>query len=35
VREGETKGRSRIFSSVEGAQEIVEERRWGMQFQCK
>ncbi len=35
VREGETKGRSRIVSPVEGAQEIVEERRWGMQFQCK
>jgi hypothetical protein len=35
VREGEAKGRSRIFSPVEGAQEIVEERRWGMQFQCK
>ncbi|HEY6639143.1 MAG TPA: hypothetical protein VIY67_00270 [Nitrospiraceae bacterium] len=35
VREGETKGRTRIFSSVEGAQDIVEERRWGIQFQCK
>jgi len=35
VREGETKGRSRIVSPVEGTQEIVEERRWGMQFQCK
>lgn len=35
VREGETKGRTRIVSSVEGAQDIVEERRWGIQFQCK
>jgi hypothetical protein len=35
VREGETKGRSRIFSPVEGAQEIVEERRWGIEFRCK
>jgi hypothetical protein len=35
VREGETKGRSRMVSPVEGAQEIVEERRWGIQFQCK
>ena len=35
VREGETKGRTRIVSPVEGAQEIVEERRWGIQFQCK
>lgn len=35
VREGETKGRSRTTSPVEGAQEIVRERRWGIQFQCK
>ena len=35
VREGETKGRTRIVSPVEGAQDMVEERRWGIQFQCK
>ena len=35
VREGETKGRIRIVSPVEGSQEVVEERRWGIQFQCK
>ncbi len=35
VREGETKGRSRMASSVEGAQELVRERRWGMEFLCK
>jgi len=35
VQEGETKGRSRMASPVEGAQEIVQERRWGIQFQCK
>ena len=35
VREGEAKGRTRMASPVEGAQEIVEERRWGIQFQCK
>jgi hypothetical protein len=35
VREGETKGRSRMASPVEGAQEILRERRWGMEFQCK
>ena len=35
VREGETKGRTRIVSPVPGAQEVVEERRWGIQFQCK
>ncbi len=35
VQEGETKGRTRMASPVEGAQEIVQERRWGIQFQCK
>ena len=35
AREGETKGRSRVVGAVEGAQEIVQERRWGIQFQCK
>ncbi|MEQ1792697.1 MAG: hypothetical protein ABL970_00785 [Nitrospira sp.] len=35
IREGETKGRSRVAGPVEGAQEIVRERRWGIQFQCK
>jgi hypothetical protein len=35
VREGEAKGRIRIVSPVEGSQDIVEERRWGIQFQCK
>ena len=35
VREGETKGRARVVSPLEGAQELVEERRWGIQFECK
>jgi hypothetical protein len=35
TREGETKGRSRMVSPVEGAQELIRERRWGMEFQCK
>lgn len=35
VREGEAKGRTRMAGAVEGAQEIVQERRWGIQFQCK
>lgn len=35
VREGETKGRLRIAGAVEGAQEAVRERRWGIQFQCR
>ena len=29
VLEGEAKGRTRMVSPVEGAQEIVQERRWG------
>lgn len=34
VREGEAKGRARVVG-VEGSQEFVQERRWGIQFQCK
>lgn len=34
VREGETKGRLRQASPIAGANDIVEERRWGIQFQC-
>ncbi len=35
AREGETKGRTRVVSPLDGAQELVEERRWGIQFECK
>lgn len=35
VREGEAKGRTRVVSPLDGAQEVVEERRWGIQFECK
>ena len=35
VREGEAKGRIRMGGPIEGSQEIVEERRWGIEFQCK
>ena len=35
IREGETKGRVRVAGPVEGAQEIVQERRWGIEFRCK
>jgi hypothetical protein len=35
IREGETKGRARLAGPIEGGQEIVPERRWGIQFQCK
>ena len=34
VREGEAKGRARVVG-VESSGEIVQERRWGIQFQCK
>src|ERR1044071_6391441 len=34
VREGEAKGRARVVG-VEGSQESVQERRWGMEFRCK
>ena len=34
VREGEAKGRARV-AGVEGSQEFVQERRWGIEFRCK
>ena len=35
IREGEAKGRVKVAGPVEGAQEIVQERRWGIEFRCK
>jgi hypothetical protein len=35
VREGETRSRGRVVSPIEGVEEVVPERRWGIQFQCK
>jgi hypothetical protein len=35
VREGETKGRTHVAGAVEGGQDIVRERRWGIEFRCK
>jgi hypothetical protein len=35
IQEGETKGRSRIVSPMPGAEEVLQERRWGIQFQCR
>ncbi|MCS6896966.1 MAG: hypothetical protein NZM29_03250 [Nitrospira sp.] len=35
VREGETKGRARVVSPIEGQEEVIRERRWGIQFQCR
>ena len=34
VREGEAKGRARVVG-VDGSGEIVQERRWGIEFRCK
>jgi len=34
LREGEAKGRARV-AGIEGGQEIVRERRWGIEFRCK
>lgn len=35
VREGETKGRTRVASAAPGGQDIVQEHRWGIEFTCK
>lgn len=35
VREGEAKGRARVVTPIEGQEEVIQERRWGIQFQCK
>ncbi|GKS56590.1 hypothetical protein YTPLAS18_01170 [Nitrospira sp.] len=35
VREGETKGRDRVSTVVPGAEEIVRDHRWGVQFECR
>lgn len=35
IREGEAKGRARVVGGIEGGQEIVRERRWGIEFRCK
>ena len=34
LREGETKGRTKV-AGVQGTQEVVKERRWGIEFRCK
>jgi len=34
VREGEAKGRARVAGGIDGGQEIVRERRWGIEFHC-
>ncbi|HXX74224.1 MAG TPA: hypothetical protein VEI50_03790 [Nitrospiraceae bacterium] len=35
VREGETKSRSQVAETVRGSQEMIQERRWGIEFRCK
>jgi hypothetical protein len=35
VREGEAKGRTRVAGAVAGGEEIVRERRWGIEFRCQ
>lgn len=35
VREGETKGRMRVAGTAPGGQDVVQERRWGIEFTCK
>lgn len=34
VREGEAKGRARVVG-MEGGQDVIRERRWGIEFRCK
>ena len=35
MREGEARGRARVAGAIEGGQDIVRERRWGIEFRCK
>ncbi|MBA5867988.1 MAG: hypothetical protein GDA67_14945 [Nitrospira sp. CR1.3] len=35
LREGEAKGRARVAGTAPGSQEVVQERRWGIEFRCK
>ncbi len=35
VREGEAQGRTRVVSPIEGQVDVIQERRWGIQFQCE
>ena len=35
IREGEAKGRARVVGGIEAGQEVVRERRWGIEFRCK
>lgn len=35
VREGEARGRDRVSSVVQGADEVVRDHRWGIQYECQ
>ena len=35
VREGEARGRARVAGGIDGGQEVVRERRWGIEFRCR
>ena len=36
LREGEAKGRrAMVAGAVQGSQEVLRERRWGIEFRCK
>jgi hypothetical protein len=35
VREAEARGRSRVAGPIQGAEEVITERRWGIEFRCK
>jgi len=35
VREGETRGQERMNTPVPGADEVIRQRRWGIEFECK
>lgn len=35
VREGEARGRDRVSTTAPGAEEIVRDYRWGMQYECQ
>ncbi len=35
LREGEAKGRAHVAGHIEGGKEMVQERRWGIEFRCQ
>jgi hypothetical protein len=35
LREGETRAQERMNTPVQGAEEVIRQRRWGIEFECK